>query len=284
MKLSVLAALLVLLTASPPVFGTSSLPGAPVSPPPTATITGRVLLPDRHPVTGIVLLYDQASGPAPSPRNYWRVPDLISFTESDGRFALTVPAGTYYLMAAQKNPDNEVGPPQGKEHIYLHGDANWNPLPITVSAGSRVDLGTRTASLWTPEMVRRSGEITAVSGIVVDQEGKPVAKAAVFGYLSPGATGRPTFVSDRTGADGKYLLRVADGGTYFLKVRSVFGGGTPQQGEFLNVTEEFEPTSVTVIKGRITGGVTLKVKKFSRAGSGDKRLQAPAFVPAPSSP
>jgi hypothetical protein len=235
-----------------------------------ATISGQVKVKGNTPmINGIVLLFNKSMGPPPSKDKYWRVPDLIAGTDTDGKFSLEVPEGTYYLQVTQKNPESEAGPPKVSELFYFHADAEGNPRPLIVTPGTRLNLGVLTgAYLFTPNMIQRDKGITAVEGVVTDMEGRPVERAFVFAYLSKEATGRPVFVSDRTDKNGKYLLRVHDGGSYYLKVRSVYGGGPPQDGEFLNVTEEFEPVMVTLKKEQKLKGVTLKVKKFSRAGSG----------------
>lgn len=239
-----------------------------------ATISGTVVIKGKTPMTnGIVLLYDKALGPPPSTR-YWRVPDMMTGTDDDGGFTIQVPKGTYYLQVAQKNPDGEIGPPKGDEYFYFHGDARRNPLPITITSGDH-HLGTLKASIFTASMVEHVKGITSIRGIILDNEGKPVKNALVFAYLSEQAIGRPIFISNRSDQKGRYTLRVHDGGTFYLKVRSVYGGGKPQAGEFLNVTNEFTPLKVSLKKHQQRERVNLKVKKFSRPGSGADIVQPP---------
>lgn len=233
-----------------------------------STITGRVTIDGKTPMAnGVVLLFSQAMGAPPNPYRYWRIPDLITPLDSVGRFLVEVPEGTYYLMVAQKSPDREIGPPSDKEYLYFHGDKKGNPKPILVGPGAKVDLGSLKAGIWTPGMIVRGKGITAAEGIVADLEGKPVENAVVLAYLNPEAVGRPAYVSDRSDRKGRYLLRVHDGGTYYLKVRSVIGGGTPEPGEYLNTTNEFEPLAVDLVKEKIVKGVNLKVKMFEGKGT-----------------
>ncbi len=224
-------------------------------------------------VTGVVLLYDKTLGPPPSTR-YWRVPDMITGTDSNGRFAIRVPKGVYYLQVAQKKPDGEIGPPQESDYFYSHKDAHGKLLPITITTSTH-DLGILNAFLFEPSMAELTKDITSIEGIILDNKGNPVEKALVFGYLSEVATGRPTFVSERSDKNGKYMLRVHDGGTFYLKVRSVYGGGKPQEGEFLNITNEFKPLKVSLEKHQKLKGVVLNVIKFSRPGSGSEATSPP---------
>lgn len=243
------------------VDNSSAMPG---------TIFGRVLTPDRKPfATGIILLYDKSLGPPPAPGKYWRVPDIMAGTDNKGAFLIEVPAGTYYLQAAQKKPDGEIGPPQEHEFFYFHGNSKGNPRPLTITSGSKLNLGTLVSYVWTPDMSQYEKGVTAVEGVVIDLENKPVQGALVFAHPSDNIQGRAMFVSDRTGRDGKFLLRVL-GGIYYLKVRSVIGGGPPKEGEYLNITSEFKPTMVTLKKNNKLKDITLKVKRFSRPGSAQK--------------
>ncbi|GAM11247.1 hypothetical protein OR1_03558 [Geobacter sp. OR-1] len=118
--------------------------------------------------------------------------------------------------------------------------------------------------MFTPEMIQRSKGITAIEGGVLDLDGKPVEGVVVFAYLSPEAMGRPLFVSDRTDKKGEFLLRVHGSETFYLKVRGVIGGGAPENGEYMNVTEDFQPVQVKSVINSKTKGVVLKVKKFLR--------------------
>lgn len=230
-----------------------------------AAISGQIVIDDKTPMAqGIILLYNSKSGPPPSLGRYWRVPDHMSPVGDNGMFSLDVAEGTYYLQSARKNPDGEIGPAYEKEYVYFHGDAQGNALPITIKRGEKHSLGRLQAFLWSPDMVQRDKGITAVEGVVVDTDGKPVPRALVLAYYSGTGLGRPVFVSDRTGKDGRFQLRTNDGGTFFLKVRSVAGGGKPSAGEFLNTTKEFQPELVTLKKGEKLKGITLKVMKFSR--------------------
>ena len=131
-------------------------------------------------------------------------------------------------------------------------------------------------------MVQRDKGITAVEGIIADQDGIPVENAVVFAYLSSKAAGRPTFVSERTDKKGRYQIRFHAGGTYYLRVRSVIGGGTPEAGEFLNTTSDFNPEQVTITTAQTLHGITLKVKKFTRSGSSgpNERTRKESAAPA----
>ncbi len=228
-------------------------------------------------VNGVVLLYNKEFGPPPHPYKYWRIPDLISGTDKNGKFSMVVTEGTYFLMIAQKKPDGEIGPPKEKEFLYFHGDKMGNATPIVVTTGAKLNLGVLNESfIWSPKMVLNDKDITAVAGVVASAEGVPVENVVVFAYLNQEAVGRPSFVSDRTDKNGRYQLRVFEGGTYYLKVRSIIGGGAPEQGEYQSVTKDFVPVEVTLKKGQLLKNITLKVGRFS--GKGSTGTEKPAKI------
>lgn len=244
----------------PVVTAADNLPGG---------LAGQVMIDDKTPMPhGVVLLYDERLGPPPSLGRYWRVPDLITLLGKEGRFSVEVKKGTYYLQVAQKSPGAEVGPAVEKEYLYFHGDADGNARPLVVGGNDHINLGRLKAFLWSPDMVKRDKGITSVEGVVVDTDGTPVERAIVLAYYNPEGNGRPVFVSDRTDNKGRYQLRTNDGGTFYLKVRSVVGGGKPSSGEYLNTTKEFIPVAVTLKKNERVQGVTLKVMKFARPTDG----------------
>lgn len=232
------------------------------------TLIGKVMIHEKTPMAnGMVLLYNPQLGPPPHPYKYWRIPDMIVSTAQNGSFSVDLSAGTYYMMIAQKNAADEVGPPSKDEFLYFHSDKEGNAAPLIVEVGKTLNLGTlTTAFFWTTDKVEREKGVTSASGVVTDDAGKPVKNVLVFAYLHPEATGRPAFVSDRTDKDGKFIIRFYEGGTYFLKVRGVIGGGKPRAGEFTNVTREFTPSMITLKKDEKLKDVKIQVKMFNTTG------------------
>lgn len=268
MKRSLLALVFFLATTAL-AYGEASPSQMPASPETKTTISGQVKIKGKTPMTnGVVLLFNKMWGPPPHPYKYWRIPDIISETDKSGKFTVDVQEGTYYLMIAQKKPDGEIGPPKGNEFLYFHGNAKGDPKAIVVSAGSKVNLGVLSKSfIWSPKKVPHDGDITAAEGIVANLENTPVENAVVFAYFNSDAVGKPAFVSDRTDKNGRFQLRVYEGGTYYLKVRSIIGGGAPETGEYQNATKEFVPVEVLLTSGQQLKGITLKVDKFVGKGS-----------------
>lgn len=261
--------MMVLTTAA---LASGAPPTAPLQRPtptePGGIVSGRVMAKDKAPLAnGIIYLFDAAQGPPPSMVKYWRVPDLIEGMDQDGSFTIPVPAGTYYLVATARSAENAMGPPKDGDLFYYNADPGGEPQPLSVASGGTTDMGV-IAGRYTffQNLTKHDDGITGVEGVIVDSEGNPVDGAMVFAFQPSTRTGRPLFVSETTGQNGRYLLRVHDGGTYYLKVRSVFGGGPPASGENLTSTEETRPVKVTLKKNEKLHGIRLMVVKFPKRG------------------
>lgn len=239
----------------------------------TGTITGQFLTTAGAPLAeGMVYLFSDAVGPPPSRDKYWRVPDFMDTLDGDGKFTLTVPEGKYYLGATKRLSGKPIGPPQEGDLFAISTDDKGAPRLYTVKAEGRLDLGKMaTAIPFHRDVVTHGKGITAVEGLILDADGKPVPDALVFAFVSAAAVGRPLYASDMTGKDGKFILRVNDAGKYFLKVRSVYGGGPPVKGEMIGDYGEKEPVAVTLVKGDRVTGIVIKVRRFpGRGPQGEK--------------
>lgn len=262
----------VLLLSSAISFGQEFLrPGqAGTSSANSGTIYGQIKIPGETPADmALVFLFDAAQGPPPSREKYWRVPDYIETLDKDGAFSFDVPAGTYYFIAAKRARESEIGPPRDGDYFYFNGDAKGNPLPLTITNGTKLNVGVISGAYpYSRSMLLRDKGVTTIEGVVLDTEGKPAQWALVFASLTAATQGRPLFVSERTGKDGKFLLRVHDGGTFYLRVRGSYLAGAPEEGELLSDLEENMPTRITLKKEEKLQGITLKVKPFPKRGPG----------------
>lgn len=230
------------------------------------TMTGRFMLTQQTPMSdGLVYIYNLANGPEPSRDRYWRVPDHFMKLDKDGRFTVQLLEGTYCVGAIKRNGPPQIGPPQEGDMFLLGTDGNGQPRKFTVKSNETVDLGVISgAKPFAPSLDTKG--LTAIEGTILDAEGKPEAGVLVFAFPTPTVIGKPLFVSDRSARDGKFVLRVSEGGTYYLKLRSTFGGGPPQAGAILDGNKEQPLHRVTVKTGETIQGVSLTGKRFPGRG------------------
>jgi len=238
------------------------------------TITGTLMIKNGGPVISAgVMFFNTAVGPPPMPGKYWRVADVKTGTDFNGKFRLNLAAGTYYMGVIKHLSGKWAGPPEEGELFLPSPDAQGVCRQYVVKAGEATDIGT----LAEVAPFRRAehggkGPITAIEGSITDEMGNPVENAIVFAFTRPEAAAKPIYVSDKSGKDGKFLLRLNEGGAFYLKARSVYGGGKPKPKEIMGLYgTAANPLPVKVVTGKITGGIVLGGFMFPERGS--KRQQ-----------
>ncbi|AMV73236.1 hypothetical protein JCM30471_16390 [Desulfuromonas carbonis] len=172
-------------------------------------------------------------------------------TEADGRFQIKVPAGRYYLAARKRADGSRLGEPSPGD---LNGSFAGNP--VSVAHGQELDLGDFPLTPVDAEQFRQrhaagkfAATATALSGQAVDQDGHPLKGIYVFAYLDSRMIGKPTYISDPTGSDGRFNLYLGSGGSYFVGARSTFGGPL-EPGEWVGTFDGRPDHGVDVVADR----------------------------------
>ncbi len=231
----------------------------------TGRISGQLMIKDGGPMSdGAVFFFNDKAGPPPSSNRYWRVPDVIGYLDAEGKFSVELLEGKYYMGAVKRIGEKKVGPPDEGDYFYINEDKEGNPEAYIVKAGKSVNIGVRAEA--EPFKKETPPDITAIKGTIYEMGQKPVEGAIVFAYPSPNMLGLPLFVSDRTGKDGKYLLKVSQGGKYYLRVRDLYGGGPPVAGAVMGAYGEKAPAAVEVKTGNIEKGVDITVLRQPERG------------------
>ncbi len=226
-------------------------------------ITGKLMTQDGRPMSGgSVFFFNDATGPPPSQEKYWRVPDAVAPIDEEGGFSMELPPGKYYLGAMKRiSAEKNIGPP-GEGDFFLKGHGSkGTPKTYIVKKGETTDIKVLAEAVPFKRAVVKYGDgITSIEGIVRDPDGKPVEGAAVFAYKKSAARGKPLFASDKTGKDGKYILRVDQGGKYYLRVRDIFGGGPPVGGAIVGKYWQERPVEASTKTGEATRGVDINIR------------------------
>ncbi|MDO3378759.1 carboxypeptidase-like regulatory domain-containing protein [Geoalkalibacter halelectricus] len=205
-----------------PPFGLREMGrGAGLVPDPGTAVQGRVVG-EAGPVEGAwvyVYMNEDAGLMGPSYAEAVR-------TGAAGSFRIPLPAGSYYLAARQRGDGSRLGEP-------APGDLNgvYGKNPVAVPLGQEVELeDLRVAAVDLDNRVLRRSEgkfastDTAFTGRVVDGQGNSQAGIYVFAYLDRRMVGKPTYISEPSDAQGRFILYLTEGGTYYIGARSRFGG------------------------------------------------------------
>lgn len=247
-----------------------TLPGMPPPKLVTGTLKGSIQTSDGRPLAGgKVYIFNDATGPSPDPEKYWRVPDLLAALDDTGGFSIELPPGRYYIGAIQRKRDGAmIGPPSEGDVYYAGKDKH------EVSATAMNNLGViKVAKPFSVSNIAHGEGLTAIEGSVFDKQGNPIENVMVFAHKNHAMNDKPIFVSDRTGKDGAYRLRVAGAGTFYLRVRSSYGGGVPVEGSIMGAYGGNNPKAVMVGEREVLKGINLTGEKFFRTSP--KSRQSP---------
>jgi hypothetical protein len=237
-------------------------------------VRGKLMIKDGGPMgNGLVYFFNAETGPIPNPDKYWRVPDEITQINDNGEFSMELREGKYYMGAIKRvSGKKEVGPPLIGDYFFISSDEKGTPKLYVVKKGEDINVGT--ISEATPFKGWSKDNITAIEGRVFINDGKPVEGALVFGYVLPTMVGKPDFVSERSDKDGKYILRVPEGGSYYLMARDIYGGGPPVEGSIMGVYgSKAVPIAVTVKTGESIKGIDIKVIMFPGRGPREEGMK-----------
>jgi hypothetical protein len=178
-------------------------------------------------------------------------------TGPDGGFAMDLPDGDYVVVARKRQSGDSTGP-------VVAGDNRSEFLRVTV-AGGTVDLNV-VAPIKVGDQRRLSEDAvvtkTGLSGRILDSDGKPVEAARVHVYDHVQMSERPKFVSEKTGPDGRFLIYLPAGGTYYLAARDKFGG-PPKLGDLYGRYDQgtIEPSAVVIRDEEVLVDVDITVTK-----------------------
>ncbi|MBI5675400.1 MAG: hypothetical protein HZC48_06185 [Nitrospirae bacterium] len=212
-------------------------------------ITGNMMIKGGGPMSdGAVFIYD-AKGPLPLPDKYIRVPDHIAEIDDDGKFSVEIAPGTYYFGGIKKISGKGPGPPKEGDYFFIIQEAAGMPRAYVVNENETLDIGTVSEAVLYKGITDSEG-VTSIEGVILNGKGAPTEGMVVFANLRLANEGEVSFVSNWTGKDGKYFLRVHKGGTYTLNAVDSLGIYVPESTE-----------RVAVKTGEILRGINMKVVK-----------------------
>ncbi len=225
------------------------------------TLKGFIQTVEGKPLAGgEAYFFNEKTGPAPAPEKYWRVPDAFAKLDDKGGYSIDLPPGSYYIGAIQRSGGKAaIGPPADGDMFYA-GKNKYEVLPATQNS---VDVVKGAKPFSRPALAQGEG-VTAIEGSVFDTSGKPVENVMVFAHIQPAMYNKPLFVSEKTDRSGAFLLRVAGAGTYYLRVRNIYGGGMPEEGSSMGVYGGNNPKAVVVKDGDLIKGITIIEEKILR--------------------
>lgn len=253
------------------VLGALFAVGGAVAGEPGGTVRGCIQTEGQQPATGVASLWDASNGRIPDPRRFIIIPTAVAILQADGCFVLQAPPGRYYVGSVlRQTPGLAMGPPRPGDLVFMTPARDGSALQVELAAGATVDVGLRTDG-WAYEGF--SGEVeTGLSGRVLDAEGRPVAGLLVFAFGDAEMSGAPLAVSERTGADGTFLLRLDRPGEVWLRVKDDYGGGAPQASGYVGVYGGDTPKPVSARAGVVAENLEIPVFRLPENLGGRRGL------------
>jgi hypothetical protein len=182
---------------------------------------------------------------------------LSTPSDENGRFELSLPAGTYYLLARMRKDGGMVMGPLKPGDLIGYAPAN----PVRVAEGRVALVGI--PLLEVPEKLDQLADSlfgnTSIKGRIVDAAGKPVSGARAILYDEPQMLNRPLYVSRPSAADGSFVLSFPSGGTYYLAARQQLGGA-PAPGELYGTYDATPDHSLKLETGEQKSEITVTVE------------------------
>jgi hypothetical protein len=228
-------------------------PGADGS---SGALTGVATLEGR-PVEGVqVQLYLDAEG-AFRGSGYAAAPP----TDERGAFAFDyLPESAYYVVARKRSAGAGPGP-LGEGDLY--GYFVDNPVRVRSGTAARiafelVSKGRDTGSA--DGRPRPSG--TRIAGRITDAAGAVVPGVYAFAYEEKVmAHKRPAFISPPVDAEGRYVINLSRGGTFYVGARSAYGD-SPGRGEWYGRYDGTPDHAVAVEAGAAMKGIDIRVERI----------------------
>lgn len=182
-------------------------------------------------------------------------------TGADGRFSFDyLPESGYFLLARKRAGGGRAGP-LGEGDLFGYYGGN----PVAVTGGKSLDVEFEVVAKGreapgADSRPRRSG--TAITGRITDASGMAVPEAYAFAYAEEVmAHKKPAFISAPAGEDGRYVIYLSRGGTWYVGARSAYGD-SPSKGEWYGRYDGSANHSVKVEDGRSLEGVDVVVERI----------------------
>jgi hypothetical protein len=171
-----------------------------------------------------------------------------------------LPELDYFVVVRKRSTGKGAGPLGDGDYFGFYP---LNPVQVHIGQVAKIEV----------PVVSKAGEIgmedslfrntgTQITGKVVDKEGKPAKGVYVFGYLEKVmAHNRPEFISAVVDKEGRYVLNVEKGNTYYIGARSDYGD-TPALGEWYGRWDGAGDHSVKVETGQVLKNIDIIVEQI----------------------
>lgn len=191
----------------------------------------------------------------------------------DGRYTISLPPGTYYIVARKRVSGLNFGPLH-RGDWYDHSTAR---KAVVVEEGKFLQFDFKLQQLTEPMFFqgltaegRKTG--TGIRGKLLNGEGEHVPGTFVMAFVNDDMKRIPDFTSTVTDDEGNYILYLPDGGRYWIAARLGYMR-PPRQGEPFARYEGSPDHSILVEDDEFLDGVDLVLKPYDGSPPKNKGIQ-----------
>jgi hypothetical protein len=225
-------------------------------------LTGRITeVPMGQPVEGaFVYVYKESNTHFFGPPNY-----LSAASDQNGRYALEIPPGKYYVFARKRQSGSYQGPlikdDFSGEPGAGRGAETFGPGKTTVDLMLQKLEGQQ---FYRPEKFGAK-TTTVIAGRILDQAGRPVFGAMAFAYRDKFLKGQPPdYGSVASDQGGRYFLYLDQGGKFVVGAR-MKPKEPPEKGELLGFYRDNRESTLEVPTGKEVGQIDIVISPFAGA-------------------
>lgn len=221
-------------------------------------ITGQVVLKEAGAplADAYVNIYPDAMSNLLGPSQF-----ISSPTDAQGRYALEVPPGTYYVVARKRISGQPSGPLSPGDFYSEH-----ERISAVVVAGKLAVVDLAVAPMKAPMFFKKQmtpqETTTGIRGVLLDASGKPVPGSFAIAYNNTDMQRLPDFVSTLSDGNGNFTVYLPEGGAYYLGAR-IHAWDMPRPGELYGRLGGESPQPVAVIKGEFVDNVRIVLTPFA---------------------
>jgi outer membrane protein OmpA-like peptidoglycan-associated protein len=194
------------------------------------TVSGEVFVGDRPQPLAVISFFLEKNGLPPVANGLQRVPEFLARTDHDANFKVNLVSGHYYIGILARAPEAPPGPPRAGEVFHFAADESGRLLVLHVAGMEHLDAG-RINGL-PPDRFFDESSFFTLEGLVRNEAGEPVPDIAVLAKNRLN-TPRPKFISERTGEDGRFRLKLPAGHSFYLVARHDIATARPLPGSYV---------------------------------------------------
>lgn len=193
-------------------------------------LSGQVFVDAKPFANGMMVFFHESKGLPPELGGMRRPPDFLGRLDAEGRFAIKLAAGRYYLGVLLRGREQGVGPIRQGERNFIAVDSQGKLRLLAIADRENIDAGRIDCAPPTAIVGVTLPAFYTVTGIVRNEKGEPVKEAVVLAREKPEAP-RPDYMSPRTGEDGRFELTLPAGKSFYLSARENLSASRPAPGQ-----------------------------------------------------